>query len=324
MNPISPSITVVIPTYNRGAAIYKTIESALHQDLPADEFEIIVVDDGSTDDTFAVLEAAYAHNPRVRLFSTPNGGVARARNFGLEQARGEFIAYLDHDDLWLPQKLRLQREAFHLRPKVGVVYCDWRVVDEGGLELSAQHQQSIESWWKAKEGDVSSWILLPHINQFPRNPITSMTIPMIRTQSLRDIGGFDETTVPSDDWDAWIRLSFRVHFAFVPEVLAYYVHHNAQQHRNADKSVKSWIVVCKKSRPYIKRKPYIFWRLWRMEIAWESIGSYKAAKGKLFDKNYYGALSQISKTIFFEPWLIFSKAWIYLLWRVGTRNPAPY
>lgn len=89
----SPQISVIIPVYNRGALVETTVASALAQDLRPEEFEILLVDDGSTDDTWQILNALYAHHPQIRLFHLENGGVARARNFGLKQARGEFIAY---------------------------------------------------------------------------------------------------------------------------------------------------------------------------------------------------------------------------------------
>ena len=114
-----PLVSVVIPTYNRGALIAQTIESVLAQDLPPESVEIIIVDDGSTDETFDILQRLYSSHGQVRLFQTSNGGVAAARNFGVEQARGEFIAFLDHDDLWLPQKLRLQLERIQNDVKVG-------------------------------------------------------------------------------------------------------------------------------------------------------------------------------------------------------------
>jgi glycosyltransferase involved in cell wall biosynthesis len=120
-----PLVSVVIPVYNRGARLQPTIESALEQTLPSHDYEIIIVDDGSTDDTLAFLQLTYADEPRIKIVSQQNGGVARARNRGLEEARGEFSAYLDHDDFWLPNKLEKQLAAFEGKPAVGVIYCRW-------------------------------------------------------------------------------------------------------------------------------------------------------------------------------------------------------
>jgi glycosyltransferase involved in cell wall biosynthesis len=104
----SPLVSVVIPVYNRGARLQPTVQSVLEQTLSSAEIEIIIVDDGSTDDTVAFLHKTYGDEPRVKIVTQPNGGVARARNRGLEEARGEFIAYLDHDDFWLPHKIEQQ------------------------------------------------------------------------------------------------------------------------------------------------------------------------------------------------------------------------
>ena len=124
------TVSVVIPTYNRGPLIAATLDSALHQTRAP--LEVIVVDDGSTDGTPDWIEAHYG--ARVRLIRQSNGGAARARNFGLAETRGEFIAFLDHDDLWLPQKLSLQLEAMESNARVGVVYSSWVAVDETGQE----------------------------------------------------------------------------------------------------------------------------------------------------------------------------------------------
>ncbi len=250
-------VSVVIPTYNRGASIAPTIESVLAQDLPPEAFEIIIVNDGSTDETGAFLDARYGQNPRVRTFHIPNGGVARARNFGLEQARGEFIAFLDHDDLWLPRKLRLQLDRIENDKKFGVVYSSWVAVDEAGAEMPPIIQFQRQWWWRPRNGCAYPWTLLPHPLQFVRNPIVSMSVPLIRTQLLREIGGFDARTVPSDDWDLWIRLSKICDFAGVNEELVRYVHHDGQQHKQMKTAYASALVILRKHRARWTRRPWL-------------------------------------------------------------------
>lgn len=254
-----PLVSVVVPVYNRGAPVQTTIDSVLAQELSPDEFEVVVVDDGSTDDTFAHLERLYGDNPRVRLFSIPNGGVAGARNFGLEQASGDFLAYLDHDDRWLPSKLRLQLDA--MRDEIGVVYCSWVSVDEAGREMPPVIQfQRQRWWWKPHNGRAFPWILLPHPLQFIRNPIISMTVPLIRTRVLRQIGGFDPKTVPSDDWDVWIRLARVCDFACVDEELAFYVHHPEQQHKQMKTAYASALQIYRKHRVRWTKHPWVRWK----------------------------------------------------------------
>src|SRR5262245_10495553 len=106
-----PHVSTVIPTYNRQEDVTRAVQSALGQTYPAELHEIVAVDDGSKD--FAATQAAMApFGSRVRLLSKENGGVSSARNFGVVQARGELIAFLDSDDAWRPEKLR--RQVDHL------------------------------------------------------------------------------------------------------------------------------------------------------------------------------------------------------------------
>ena len=102
-----PDVSVVVPTYNAAETLLETIESVRRQTLSA--IELIVIDDGSTDDTSRLLGTV--HDPRLQVFSYPNAGIAAARNRGLERARGEFVSFIDADDLWTADKLELQLEA---------------------------------------------------------------------------------------------------------------------------------------------------------------------------------------------------------------------
>lgn len=115
----SPTVTALIDTYNYGRFVEEAIESVLAQDFPADRLEILVVDDGSTDDT---RERVAKYAGRVKYLYKPNGGQASAFNFGLATAQGDIVAFLDADDYWLPGKLRRVVQAFELQPDAGLVY----------------------------------------------------------------------------------------------------------------------------------------------------------------------------------------------------------
>ncbi len=247
------SISVVVPTYNRGPLVRSTLDSVLAQTLPP--LEVIVVDDGSTDGTPDWIEAHYG--TRVRVIRQDNGGVARARNLGLERACGEFIAFLDHDDLWLPSKLSLQLEAMQSNPRVGVVYSSWAAVDEAGAEMPPIIQWQRQWWWRPRDGNAYPWTLLPHPLGFVRNPIVSMSVPLIRTDLLRSVGGFDPRTVPSDDWDLWIRLSKICEFACVDQELVHYVHHDLQQHKHMEAAYASALIILRKYRVGWTRHPWL-------------------------------------------------------------------
>jgi len=322
--PPSLSVSVVVPTYNRGEKIRATLDSALAQDLPPDEVEVLVVDDGSTDDTFAMLERFYGDNPRVRLFSIPNGGVANARNFGLEHARGEFIAFLDHDDLWLPEKLQLQRERMRKSADIGVVYCDWLAVDEAGKPMPHLFQHSQQWWWRAKQGQIFPWILMPHPLEMLRNPILSMSYPLIRTELLRRIGGFDAGMVPSDDWDLWIRLAHITRFAWVPRVLAHYVHHVGQQHADMKRAYESWLRIVAQhgaspaKYPFVWLKQESFKRFCRAQL------NHIAAKEALFRRDYSQLARLYAHSLWLRPDAVIYKRWLLLWGRAAKRNTERY
>src|SRR6266481_2960226 len=108
-----PLTSVVIPAYNAELFLERTLRSALRQ--THSNLEVIVVDDGSTDKTRVIAEAAAAIDDRVRIISVPNGGVAKSRNIGIAEANGEFVAFLDADDLWHPAKFELQPAAISLK-----------------------------------------------------------------------------------------------------------------------------------------------------------------------------------------------------------------
>ncbi len=123
-------VSVIVPTFNRAYCLARTLDSALAQ--THGEIEVIVVDDGSTDDTRAMVESRYAHDRRVRYFHQANGGVSKARNTGIAAANGEFVALLDSDDAWQPWKIELQISCMEAFPDVVMVWTDMEAVDPSG------------------------------------------------------------------------------------------------------------------------------------------------------------------------------------------------
>jgi glycosyltransferase involved in cell wall biosynthesis len=126
---MTPLISVLIDTYNYGHFIDDTIASVLKQDFPPERMEILVVDDGSTDDT---AERVAKYGDRIRYLQKPNGGQASAFNFGLARAQGDVVAFLDADDYWLPGKLKRVAEEFQRQPEVGMVYHNFRTLHSDG------------------------------------------------------------------------------------------------------------------------------------------------------------------------------------------------
>lgn len=149
-------VSVIIPTYNRAYCIEHTINSVLAQ--THSRVEAVVVDDGSTDATGELIASKFGHDPRVRYHLRENGGVSAARNTGISIAKGEFIAFLDSDDLWEPWKLELQLSAFEKRPEIGMVWTDMTAIDSEGRVISTAYLRKMYSahkWFPT--GELFSW-----------------------------------------------------------------------------------------------------------------------------------------------------------------------
>jgi Glycosyl transferase family 2 len=130
-----PTVTCVITTFNYSGYVVEAIDSVLDQDYPPELLDLVVVDDGSTDDTADVLAERYGSEPRVRLIQQENQGSAGAMNTALEAVSGELVAVLDGDDAWLPGRLRAQVALLGTRPEVGLVYGDMEIVDGDGISV---------------------------------------------------------------------------------------------------------------------------------------------------------------------------------------------
>jgi len=191
MNKIKtkPQVTVIIPTYNRGWIIDEAIDSVLAQDYT--EFELIVVDDGSSDNTSDVLDS---YRNVIKVLSQQNKGVSAARNRGIAEASGKFIAFLDSDDLWLPQKLSRQVEFFNTTPDALICQTE-EVWIRNGLRVNP----------KKRHKKPSGMIFEPSLALC----LVSPSAVMIRRSLLGIVGNFDETLPACEDYDLWLRISCR-------------------------------------------------------------------------------------------------------------------
>lgn len=142
-----PLVSVIIPTFNRRHVLGEAIDSVLHQTL--DDLELIIVDDGSTDGTEADLRQRFPADGRVTVVARPNGGVASARNAGIELARGDLIAFLDSDDAWKPFHLELQVAALRARPEAGLVWADADAMGPDGRVLARGYLRKALSAWRS-------------------------------------------------------------------------------------------------------------------------------------------------------------------------------
>lgn len=197
-----PLVTVVIPTYNRADYIAETIESVLSQSYP--NIEVIVIDDGSTDDTAKVV-ARFV--PQVSYVQQENAERGASRNHGLRLARGDYVAFLDSDDLWLSTKVADDVSYLEANPDVGLIHTDAIIIDAVGRELRVLRS-------RAPSGRVTGALL-------ERNFVT-MATHLARASVVREIGGFREERElsGSEDWEMWVRLSLRTNIAYLPRVSA--------------------------------------------------------------------------------------------------------
>lgn len=198
-----PTISVIIPVYNGEKTIKQTIESVLNQTFK--DFELLIINDGSQDATLEIIQAI--NDERIQVFSYQNSGVSASRNRALTKAKGEFISFIDADDLWTPNKLELQLKALQDNPQAAVAYSwsDW--IDESGQFLRSGGHITVN-------GKAYEKLLL-------RDFIESGSNPLIRKQALDEVGCFEQSVTPAEDWDMWLRLAARYEFVTVevPQIL---------------------------------------------------------------------------------------------------------
>ncbi len=193
------TISVIIPAYNAERTILETIASVQQQTFS--DLELIVINDGSTDRTLEMLDTV--EDSRLKIFSYSNGGLPTARNRGISHATGEFIAFLDADDLWTSDKLEAQLAALQQHLEAGVAYSWTYFMDEQGGPCYVEGSRLFE-------GNVYAELL---VNNFLHNGSN----PLIRRQAIESVGEFDPTLKSCEDWDFYLRLAARWHFVLVPK-----------------------------------------------------------------------------------------------------------
>ena len=192
-------VTTIIPTFNRGYCLAESIQSVLDQNFS--DFELIVVDDGSTDNTAEVIEQfSGIHKIRIKK----NRGVSFARNLAIKQARGEWIAFLDSDDLWERDKLAIQMNWVECNPDYHAVYTD-EIWIRNGVRVNAMKKH------RKYSGDIFRHCL-PLC-------IVSPSSVLLRNELLNKFGGFDESMPVCEDYDLWLRISMSFPFHFIEEKL---------------------------------------------------------------------------------------------------------
>lgn len=210
-----PKVSVVLPAYNAAPFIRQTIASITAQSFG--DFEIVVVDDGSTD---ATAKVAAAQDPRVRVVQQSNQGIAVARNVGISHARGEWIAFMDHDDFWHPHKLKAQCEVLGRDLDCGIVYGEFLRWDP--LTPPVFPDVMIDS--RHVVVDLSGSIL----PQLVRTNWVLLSTAVIRRSVFETVGDFDPAMPPADDWDFMLRAAEQHRFIKLAQSVALYRVHDGQ------------------------------------------------------------------------------------------------
>jgi glycosyltransferase involved in cell wall biosynthesis len=204
-------VSIVMPAWNRERFIRDAITSVLQQTYP--HFELIVIDDGSQDATTAIVREFT--DPRVRLIEQANAGAARARNVAVAAAKGSFIAFLDSDDLWKPDKLARQMPLFERNPALTLVSGRAETIDEHGRSL----HRLTDRRRSTKYDRARDW----HRDLLMDGNVIMMSSAVVRRSALQEIGGFfDQRRIVSHDYELWIRLSEGRLFWVSSEVLVLY------------------------------------------------------------------------------------------------------
>lgn len=198
---MTASVSVIVPTHNR-PSVFAAIASVLAQHDA--EFELIVVDDGSTDGTWPELQRIAAKAPAMCLLRTENRGVAAARNAGIAMARAALSAFLDSDDLWAPDKLARQVEFMELHPR-----CVISQTDEIWLRRGRRVNPGV------RHGKRGGDIFIESL----RTCLVSPSAAILRTACLREVGGFDEDMAAAEDYDLWLRILINHEAGYVDELL---------------------------------------------------------------------------------------------------------
>ncbi|MEY2832207.1 MAG: hypothetical protein RLZZ574_1465 [Cyanobacteriota bacterium] len=286
----TPEVTVIIPAYNAMRYLAETIETVLAQTYQ--DFEVLVVNDGSTDNTSTWVSQLCQKEPKVRLISQANKGLPGARNTGIKQSRGKYIAILDADDLWEPTKLQKQVDSLDSNPEAGLCYTWTALADSEGKvtgRVVASHA----------EGNV--WQQLTEINF-----VCCGSTPVIRRRCFETVGFFAEDLRFSEDWDMWLRIAAKYPFVVVKESLIRYRQHSNNMTKNCQKMLETSRVLIERnfaSAPteflHLRNRSYGCIYLF---LAWKAIEN----------RDYQQAREFRDQAIAHRPQLLFSAKYIRL------------
>lgn len=220
-----PEVSVIIPVYNAEKYIKRTIDSVLNQTY--NDFEIIVIDDGSTDNSKKILDE---YKDKVRYFYQNNSGVSSARNNAIKLSSGKYIALLDQDDLWYPQKLEIQINYLKEHPDTALLYSDCNYIDENDNINFRLFEKN-----KSYQGNVFKELIIDNFIPIP-------TV-LIKKEVLEKVGLFLENYTFAEEHELYIRIAKDHKIGYIDEPLAGYRVHDSNLSKQIDRSIKEDISV---------------------------------------------------------------------------------
>ena len=242
---MNPTVSVVMPVYNVEAYVAEAIASVLAQTFT--DFELLIVDDGGNDRSVEIC--CGFDDPRIRIISQPNRGLAGARNTGIIEARGRYIALLDSDDRWLPEKLALHVIHLENNPAIGVSFSPSRFIDQAGKPMRIRQRPKLD---RITPADI-----------FCRNPVGNGSAPVLRREALETVAFrapgeplrtcyFDETLRQSEDIEMWLRLALAggVKFAGIAPALTEYRVGSSGLSAQVVRQYETWLTVVQRMEAY--------------------------------------------------------------------------
>jgi len=234
-------VSVIIPAYNAQQFIAEALDSVFSQTYK--NFEVIVINDGSTDGTQKLLERyKNKFGEQLIIINQSNQGQVIAKNNGLKVAKGEFIAFLDSDDKWAPEKLQLQLDLMSKSSNIGLCYTEAILINEKGAKIGYRQVNDLY------KGKCFERLIM-------RNNITASSV-MIRKECIDKVGFYDEKLKTCENWDLWLRISRFYELSFIKKPLAYYRIHKGHMSNQINRMRKGRIYVIKKHAKYLPSHVY--------------------------------------------------------------------
>jgi len=252
-------VSVVIPAYNAESTLESTLDSILAQTYAP--LEIVIVNDGSIDRTKEILDSYSHKHKNVKYFSQENKGQSYARNRAIEASEGEFVAFMDADDIWESHKLEEQVKFLNKNPNIGMVYTEGYTITEDGARIAPF------DCLREFTGDCYEQLAI-------ENSIIGSTV-MTRRSVLDDVGCFCESLGAAENWNLWLRISSKYKIDFLPDCLSYYRKHGGNMTSRKGHMLENRLIAIKKN--------------------FEMTFDYRGQNRKLENASYYQAYSSFGR-----------------------------